>query len=83
MRIALDYDGTITRDPTLWELFVLEARASGHEVRVVTSRHPEDAPEFAGCPIFATGMKPKGPFLLSLGWVPDVWIDDHPERIFK
>jgi hypothetical protein len=42
MNIALDYDGTTTRDPGLWSGFVLAAVAAGHDVRIVTMRYPSE-----------------------------------------
>jgi hypothetical protein len=83
MLIALDYDGAYTRDPGLWQAFIQTSVAAGHDIRVVTSRHPEDRPAMEDCRVICTGMQPKGPFLVSRGWVPDIWIDDHPERIFR
>lgn len=38
MTIALDYDGTYTRDPDLWDRFISEARSHGHSVICVTNR---------------------------------------------
>jgi hypothetical protein len=82
MKVAIDYDGTYTLDAGLWQAFVQAAMAAGHEVRCVTSRYPDQRVE-VDCPVTYTSMEPKGPHVIAKGWVPDVWIDDHPERIFR
>src|ERR1700722_1875454 len=38
MIIALDYDGTYTRDPDLWDAFIDAAQERGHTVICVTNR---------------------------------------------
>ena len=38
MRIAIDYDGTITRDPSLLVAFIRLAMSLGHDVVCVTMR---------------------------------------------
>ena len=80
MKIALDYDGTFTEDPQFWEAVIALAKQHHHDIRFVTLR--EDAELPIDCPIIYTGMKPKGRYVIEYGWIPDVWIDDHPERIF-
>ncbi|MDE2144894.1 MAG: hypothetical protein KGJ01_02940 [Patescibacteria group bacterium] len=42
LNIALDYDGTYTRDPDFWKSFVQKAKESGHKVFCVTKRTPEE-----------------------------------------
>lgn len=83
MRIALDYDDTITRDETLWRAFIDLAKTRGHSVAIVTSRSPDY--ENSDLELFARAMnlgivyashKPK-----RLAYEADVWIDDMPETI--
>jgi hypothetical protein len=89
MKIALDYDGTVTEDSELWASFVINAVRKGHEVRVVTFRKHEDLTrdmqwfaEAAGdIPLVFTGRVPKKDYCASIGWEPDIWIDDNPELI--
>ncbi len=84
MRIALDYDGTYTSCPALWEEFILLAEKLGHEVVFVTMRFKED-PELIyapSCEVIYTARAAKGPFMAALGRIPDIWIDDMPQRIF-
>lgn len=84
MRIAIDYDGTYTRAPALWDAFIAFARADGHEVLCVTQRNvddPEEAIINMPCPVIYTSRQPKG-FVMQ-GMMPDVWIDDQPHLIFN
>lgn len=81
MKIALDYDGTYTQDPVLWGAFILQAEARGHEVFCITNRFPDQVAEIA-CPVFYTSMDKKGHHAVRMGLKPDIWIDDHPERIY-
>lgn len=83
MRIALDYDDTITRDELLWRGFIYLAKSRGHSVGIVTSRSPDyensDLETFAramNIGVVYASHKPKR-------WVyeADVWIDDMPETI--
>lgn len=83
MKIALDYDETYTLDKQFWKMFVLMAKASGHEVKFVTYRDSQwrnddilnDASELNIEAIF-TGGKQKCNFYSA-----DVWIDDMPVTI--
>lgn len=88
MRIALDYDGTVTEDPDLWSEFVLRALIGNHDVRIVTFRAFTDASpdltyfaERHNISIVYTGREAKKPFCRQIGWEPDVWIDDTPDLI--
>lgn len=82
MRIAIDYDGTFTRDPDLWRGFIQSAEEAGHHVVCVTSRDT-DQPVQIPCDVIYAGMQPKGPLMARMEMMPDIWIDDHPERIFR
>lgn len=89
MRIALDFDGVVTRDRYVWCQVVELLLRYGHEVVLVTNRGPgladpdrfpeKDVREVAeawGIPLVLCGPRPKAS-------VPDVdvWIDDHPEWV--
>lgn len=76
MRIALDYDGTYTRDPAMWDRFIADAVANGHLVVCVTMRHPHE-PIQMPCEVVYTGRKAKAAF-----WPADVYIDDKPHWLF-
>ena len=85
MRIALDFDGTITRHPVFWEDFVSLCKTHDIEVCVVTARPPrkssqDQIPYFLGhsVPIIFTSGKAKKPHCQELGEEFDIWIDDNP-----
>lgn len=82
MIIALDYDGTYTADPALWDAFILAAKASGHTVLCVTMRHPSEAIEMP-CEVVYTSRKAKVPFTARAGIRVNVWIDDSPHWLLE
>lgn len=91
IRIALDYDGTVTSDPVGFLALVKLLRSRGHQIRVVTMRYESEClndPSFVSfareCGGFiATGRKAKRPHCASVGHTFHVWIDDNPEAVYK
>lgn len=81
MLIALDYDGTYTADPALWDSFVASAVARGHRVICVTMRHETEA-IIMPCEIIYTGRRAKMVSIDDLGLQIDIWIDDSPHWLF-
>lgn len=88
MIIALDFDGTHTQDPALWNRFIADSHKSGHRVVVATMRYESEAgPVLATVEgiersdMFFTGRRAKRPHLAALGVLPDVWIDDNPHWV--
>ena len=83
--IALDYDGTYTADPELWDGFIAAARARGHQVIICTMRHdtePVDEALVAKVDrVVYTGRRTKCVHMSNLGIIPKIWIDDRPETI--
>ena len=86
MNIALDYDQTYTRDPDLWNEFILSARIRKHQVFIVTMRYenseaiPQDVASMVNRVIYTErrGKRAKMQFLqLPI----DIWIDDMPDFI--
>ena len=78
MKIAIDYDNTMSADPRLFMIFAQAATVLGHEVAIVTSRHPSvPIPmDKCGIPVVYCAFKAKR------GCYPaDVWIDDDPKHI--
>ena len=76
MLIALDYDGTYTADPVLWDRFVEHARERGHEVKILTMRY-ESEPIDTHLDVVYTGRRAK------YGVIPaDIYIDDEPHFLF-
>lgn len=93
MKIALDYDGTYTHDPSLWLVWIIQAQGRDHDVRIVTMRYPSEeagGPDAGamdhrlralGVPIIFTCREAKAPACAAAGWVPDVWVDDNPRAV--
>ena len=88
MKIALDYDETVTLDRGLWGAFIEIAKFRKHEVVIVTSRPPnvrgdsdfnEDIEMYAkgwGVSIVYCNGDQK-----ATRFKADVWIDDSPQSI--
>ena len=87
MIFALDFDGTYTADPELWDQWVRLCRRRGHRVYVVTMRYPSEAvpDELAELVdrVIYTGRRAKKQLLDSRGILIDIWIDDRPEFLFE
>lgn len=82
MKIALDYDQTYTVDPKFWNCFLDYAEEFGHEVRIVTARHPEkDKIDVPLEIIYCNGVAKRFYCEHFADWSPDVWIDDKPHSI--
>jgi hypothetical protein len=83
MKIALDFDGTITADELFWARFCALAKQCGHHVTIVTARHPDGDNRDVEAFIAETGVRAiytKGESKCR-HFKPDVWIDDMPEMI--
>lgn len=84
MKIALDFDQTITEDPVFWAEFIALSKKFGHEVTIVTFRQSGvmdnlDVHTFAnenGIEAVFTGGEQK-----IEKFTADVWIDDYPLAI--
>lgn len=88
MKIALDFDDTYTKDPPFWDEFIDNALSWPHEVRIVTFRKStmtDPALDFLAqrVPVVFTEYIKKRAFCKSIGWEPDIWIDDSPEFIVE
>lgn len=90
MKIALDYDGTYSADPLMWDRFIHHAWSCGHEVRIVTARDERFDRTSAlaeleqRIPVIYCRGVAKQWYLTHFGdgFVPDIWIDDRPQSIF-
>lgn len=85
MKIAVDYDGTYSADPELFNIFIRCAKNRGHEVFIVTMRHDmeqERVCSIVPCPVFYTGRQAKMEHMRNRGHEFDIWIDDMPHLIF-
>ena len=88
MTIAIDYDGTFTKDPLFFDDLVTLVDAYSHQAVLVTSREDrgamgDDVREAVGniMPIVFAGSRPKREAAREAGFRVDVWIDDMPETI--
>jgi hypothetical protein len=78
MLIALDYDNTYTVDPTLWQRFISDATARGHDVKIVTMRYPSEIITAPPAEVVYTSRKAKRKFFAA-----DIWIDDSPQWVYS
>jgi len=93
LKISVDFDDTITAAPDLWFRLMCIMDKAGHDVRIVTARfdHPDlnlDIKTFLlgaedSFPVIYCGGIQKAAKCSSVGWEPDIWIDDSPEVIPK
>ena len=90
MNIALDWDGTFTRDPNFYRESIALAKRYEHFVRIVTSSHydPEAKANmkdalgvFGRIPIIFTEGIAKAHFCKKQGIQIDNWWDDNPSAI--
>lgn len=85
MLIAIDYDGTYTKDPDLWMRFIDDSIRSGHEVICASMRHesePIDNQLSEKVRVIYTSRKAKVKALIDININPDIWIDDSPYWLF-
>lgn len=87
MLIALDYDQTYTRDPDLWDRFIVDARKQGHDLVCITSRTYEPGStksERVPAPairFLCAGSEMKADVARKAGLNVAIWIDDMPASI--
>lgn len=88
MKIGIDFDGTITRDPNMWLALMLTMRDRFRcEVFIVTWRFDHEWPYHFdmftehGFKVYFTGRQAKKTYMENAGiWI-DIWIDDNPAAI--
>jgi len=75
LKIALDYDGTMTKDFPFWEEFIELAKGMGHEVAIVTKRYEEETiKKDFNVPVYYMCRINK----IFCEFKPDIWIDNNP-----
>lgn len=85
---AIDFDGTFTADPELFETFVAILRARGHRCVMITGRRDEGkiGSVVRGMVkglmpiIFSDGLTKREAARLA-GYDVDIWIEDMPEAV--
>lgn len=84
LHIALDYDGTYSADPALWNKFIKMAQAHGHKVTCVTMRKACLTERLdMSIPVIYTNRKGKLDHCARDGIHVDIWIDDMPHFIVQ
>lgn len=84
MNIALDWDGTVTKDPVLWQRFVELANAAGHRVYILTKRYRSEPVSLEGIEeIIYCSRKAKCHKLNEIGIRIDIYIDNNPSDLFS
>jgi hypothetical protein len=90
MIIAIDYDGTYTTDPLVFNSIIHLLQSAGHAVICVTGRSDDgimDKPvrESIGkiTPIIFAGKEWKSDAVKKAGYKVDIWIDDCPQFIYN
>ena len=84
MNISLDYDGTYTEDPAMWNRIIATMRNADHTVMVITMRTPGEGAEVEANlrdrvdAIHYTSRAFKFKFCSDNNVKVDVWIDDAP-----
>ncbi|AHK11895.1 hypothetical protein CHOED_035 [Vibrio phage CHOED] len=91
MNIGLDFDNTITADPELFHMFIVNSRLRGHDIRIVTCRSEEygldEVYEYASkftpeLPVIHTAGYEKHDYCIKYHDFPvDVWVDDNPHWV--
>jgi hypothetical protein len=78
LKIAIDYDNTMSADPRLFMIFAQAATVLGHDVAIVTSRRPDCPIPMVNCgiPIIYCSFTAKRKHFPA-----DIWIDDDPKHI--
>ena len=87
--ISIDFDGTYTTDPYVWDRFIEIARMAGHTVYCVTMRYPSEGGDVIDSlqhkvdKIIFTSRKNKIGHMYALGINVGIWIDDNPNWIYQ
>lgn len=86
--VAIDFDGTFTRDPDLFTKIIYLFLEKGHQVVCITSREGDSqrAQELLDTigkiiPVVFAGVKYKREAAEEAGFSVDVWVDDFPITI--
>jgi hypothetical protein len=82
--IAIDYDGSYTLMPELFNCIIDKAQSLGYKVILVTMRYTTEIDDGLRAVIdkvdetYFTSRQAKLPYLRILGIKPDLYIDDSP-----
>lgn len=86
--ICVDYDGTYTESPALFDFFIKKAKELGFSVIGCTMRYEyekdEDLIHFEQMvdKLYFSERRAKKKYLEDLNITPQIWVDDTPEWLF-
>lgn len=86
--ICIDYDGTYTEAPKLFDYFITKAKELGYKVIGCTMRFEHEMDDGLQQlnrivdKLYFSGRRAKKQYLEELKIYPQIWIDDMPEWIF-
>lgn len=85
---AIDYDGTYSLDPEIFNIIIQILKKAGHEVICVTGRSGDKESDNVVrasigklVPVIFAGKKYKYDAAKDAGFYVDIWIDDNPSSI--
>ncbi len=87
--IALDYDGSYTKFPELFDMIIDKGILDGHKVIMATMRKPEENTPILDklkekIEVYYTSREAKVSYLRDNHSIyPDLWIDDNPHWIYN
>lgn len=87
LHFALDWDGTANMDQEVFFKVVKILKEAGHKVWIVTMRYQSERHEIPAFwdevveAVICTGRLAKAPFMLSLGILVHIWMDDTPQAV--
>jgi hypothetical protein len=81
MRVAVDYDNTISAHPEAWFKVIEVLKSFGADVVCITSRFPNVPLPQLPIPVYYTCGQPKWEFANEKGIPVDIWVDDIPTCI--
>ena len=86
MIIAIDYDGTYSVAPELWNQFIKLFQEAGHTIICVTGRTEDLSQPVMNSignlvPVIFAGGLPKREACKKRNYEVNIWIDDMPEMI--
>jgi hypothetical protein len=83
MNVALDWDGTVTRDPLVFGRITKLLADAGHKVYILTKRYRSEPVTLEGVDqVIYCCRRPKMEVLNELGIRIDVYIDNDPSDLF-
>ena len=85
--IGIDYDGTISEDPSMWKRIIKIMQDSGHNVYCITKRYKQLSKDIKDTlpkdmKIIFVETKFKTETTNKMKLKIDVWIDDKPHLIY-